>query len=89
MAKRKRTVMKKAKRPRIMKIRSGPTGRAMQRLVDQLDRADLTGLAKQVPGGKKRTARAWMETLKRATRELPGWCKSFSIDVPPKRRRRA
>jgi hypothetical protein len=75
---------------RILRIRTRGTWTAMKRLVAQLDRADLRGLRDRVPGGKKRSTRQWVDTLKRATRELKEWCPPgvFTIDVPPKRRRR-
>jgi len=83
----KRTVLIRTKGVRV----------ALQRLLKQLDKlddADRLALAARVTGSKKRTAEAWVEGIRNTLNGLEEWCPNrrgdnpFTIDVPPKRRRR-
>jgi hypothetical protein len=80
---------------RMMRISTRDARLALRRLLRQLDKADLTGLTDRVSkGGKAKTAREWVRVLRDAEREIPEWCPNlrgddqFTIDVPPKSRRR-
>jgi hypothetical protein len=74
-----------------MRIRTKPVHEALTRLLDDLGKADLTGLGPRLSGdGISSTREAWIDTLRSAQRDLEAWCPDpdgpdqFTIDVPPK-----
>lgn len=77
-----------------LRIDTKDVRQALRRLIDELDKADLSSLAGRVRmKGKTRNVDAWVETLKTAESELAEWCPNleagpnqFTIDVAPKTR---
>jgi hypothetical protein len=66
------------------KIDLGPAHRELVDLLKKLEGMDVSEL---VPNrdveGISTSPEAWLEQVKRAERELRGWCRGFGIDVKP------
>jgi hypothetical protein len=75
---------------RTLRVSTKAARLALRRLIVQLGKADLSGLADRVrKKGKAKTAREWVSILRAAEREIPEWCPNdtFTIDLPPARAR--
>jgi hypothetical protein len=67
------------------RIELKPAHDALVNLLKQLEGMDVSDLT---PNGEVEgittTPLAWVDQIKRAERELRGWCRGFGIDVKPR-----